>query len=309
LMVCVYRLNSAMWKEEVTPTCRFFVFSMLYMYGPVATAFHSLVSTLGVKVTMAVILVGVEDEKYYDRKWLPYHIIVVPMNVLSIFGILVGIIFLICGLLPLLVMAFWGSVAYPHIFLILLLPIFIVIGAIFVVAEGMGEELEQKVKDYAAQRVQKKQEEDPNEDGDQPDVDEEKEATGSFFALVMTVSIGVFVLQISVGFFGAIAMLYWHGDYLKFHGAFFNQFSAPSITFPSLGMIFIFDWDAIKWLWQKFLSFELALPVKFVYGISVMTQVVCAIMVFATGLVRGFKLCKRRSSSQPEEVIEEVIRD
>jgi len=298
----------------VTHTCRFFVFSMLYMYGPVATAFNSLVSALGVKGVMSLWREA-KGEKYSDRKWLPYHIIVVPMNVLGIFGILVGILFLICGLLPLFGMALWGIFAYPHIFLILLLPLFIMICAIFALAASMGERLEQNVTHYAAQRVEKKaaaaqdpDAPDPDVEGDQPDVDEEKDATSNFFFLVMGVSTVAFVLQISVGFFGAIAMLYWHGDYLKFHGAFFNQFAAPSITFPSLGMIFIFDWDAIKWLWQKFISFELALPIKFVYGISVMTQVVCAIMVFATGLVRGFR-DKCRPSSQPEQVIEEVIRD
>jgi len=297
LLVCIHRLNSAMWTEEVTDTCRFFVFSMLYMYGPVATAFNSLVSTLALKGIMSLIG-GAKDEKYGVNRWLVYHIFVAPMNVLGVVGILIGIIFLMCGLLPLFVMSFWGVFAFPHIFFILLLPLAFLACSVTLINISLGDALQEKFSSYANARATKKNEEIEKKKEQGKEVDEEEvadqeseeEPTILFFLLAIGFTILVFLLQISVGFFGSVAMLYWHGNYSKFHGAFFDQFGAPSFTFPSLGIIFIFDWDTIKWVWQKFLSLELALPVKFVYGISVMTQVVSAIMVVAVGLLRGFRV-------------------
>eukprot|EP00419_Tripos_fusus_P038047 CAMPEP_0172770858 /NCGR_PEP_ID=MMETSP1074-20121228/189504_1 /TAXON_ID=2916 /ORGANISM="Ceratium fusus, Strain PA161109" /LENGTH=76 /DNA_ID=CAMNT_0013606695 /DNA_START=91 /DNA_END=321 /DNA_ORIENTATION=- len=63
-------------------------------------------------------------------------------------------------------------------------------------------------------------------------------------------------------------------------------------------MIFYFNFDIIKWFWEKFLAVELSLPLQFVYGVSIMSQVVCAIIVAASGILNGLDLrkhCKKSS--------------
>mmetsp|Transcript_82632 Transcript_82632/g.164088 ORF Transcript_82632/g.164088 Transcript_82632/m.164088 type:complete len:220 (-) Transcript_82632:62-721(-) len=209
------------------------------------------------------------------------------MNLLGLCcGIPLVFLFLFLGVLPLFVMAFWGMVAYIHVFFILLVPLFLMMCITFVIWLACGE---------LSKREQEKAKSTRGEGTEEAARVRERErkrrgggiaeGTARFLLVPATVAL-VYVFQIFVGLFAATAMLYWHGDYMKFHGAFFDQFSSPTFVFPSFSRIFIMDWEFTKWLWENFLTFELALPLQFVYGISILTQAVCAILVFATGLVR-----------------------
>merc|ERR1712037_431716 len=102
----------------------------------------------------------------------------------------------------------------------------------FVILATFEDQLSEKIKSYAKKRASEQQ-----AAGKETDESKESEGTEMFIFLAGTSVVLVYFFQISVGFFAATAMLYWHGDYMKFHSAFFDQFSAPSFTFPTVSMI------------------------------------------------------------------------
>eukprot|EP00929_Paragymnodinium_shiwhaense_P014962 TRINITY_DN122964_c0_g1_i1.p1 TRINITY_DN122964_c0_g1~~TRINITY_DN122964_c0_g1_i1.p1 ORF type:complete len:674 (-),score=73.87 TRINITY_DN122964_c0_g1_i1:74-2095(-) len=229
---------------------------------------------------------------------LPLYIVFWPMNLLGMVSIVVGISLVFVNLVTMMIMGIWGYLAFIHItlfFCVIACPIFVgCSGAAVFHLQFIAGRIESARCDGRPQR---------NVEEDQKNMALDKIRFRMLFNLYCAMVVPL--LQTMMACLVAVNMMYWHGDWMRFHDAFAKQLGSPTITFPSIREMFV-DIDVASWLWGRFLQLELALPMSFLYGMSVLTSILCNIVnlvvcafSLATSCARTSTRDASDSASQP----------
>eukprot|EP00929_Paragymnodinium_shiwhaense_P112912 TRINITY_DN81182_c0_g1_i1.p1 TRINITY_DN81182_c0_g1~~TRINITY_DN81182_c0_g1_i1.p1 ORF type:complete len:279 (+),score=30.89 TRINITY_DN81182_c0_g1_i1:109-945(+) len=260
---------------EEESACRFIILSVPLLFAPFLAAF-----TAVAPVAASAFAMCDDADLGSCVRWAFIVVITLFFAIVST----LQIIFVLC----IAVAAIWGILVYVHIFLVIVLACVVLLFALgSPVAAVLGYSVE-KVENLHYSRRR-----------------DHKHLAANQVVLTL---LGNFCISCGIAgavscsyFFSHSFLLYMTGDWMLFHKAFFDQFSAPSLpTFPNMSLSICFDFDFLE-VWASIFGLRMKLPnVLYLASLQVsVVQLVFKIIAIPVNAAKG-RFCDRRSEIESQ---------